>query len=485
MNSGKLNTTTDILFESESTGMFDSFINYIFWILLILYTNPGGIIDAFGLFYISGKINAGDLLFVALTVCYLVIPKKHTVFDLDFLKVRKYLLIFLIYYLVVFIILVPFYNENKDFSIAGNLIKARYTVYIILLSIYMYEFFKRRWDIFFKVFLFSSIIVLTMFIITVVSGLTLLPVGLMNRDYVNIERNLMVSEGLMPLLIPLGAVIIVFNLKIKFRFLILAGFSLMSLVYVLELWRRNILAVFIFFILAVLAEVFITKRYSIIFNNAVKVVTLLALVVAVSYLLVPRYVDAAVLGIQKSFSVVEGKRNVEGEKDVRMTLDRPFINEKFYKHPFFGTGFDNRWRTKMGDEQGFEAADYPFLSALAMFGIVGVLLFLPIYVVIVKILRLDFNYLRTHNDTVTRSFLYLFLMGFLLYFVFHLAQYFNYFQALSNSDSFYWYFLLTLYLAGRSRFYSHELAKNNIELNYIPGNPHAPVIRTRAYQPQN
>lgn len=471
--------------NSESGKPFDTFINYLFWILLILFTNPGGVINALNIFYISGKVNFGDLLFVALTVCYFVIPKVHTIFDIEFIRIRKYLLIFLIYYLIVFLIIVPFYNENKDYSMLGNLIKSRYSVYTIVISLYMYEFFKRRWDVFLKVFLFSSIIVLILFIITVVTKINILPVGLMNRDYINIDRNLMNSEGLMPFLIPLGAVILVFNLKIRFRFLILTGFSLMSLAYVLELWRRNIAAIFIFFILAILADLFITKRYTVLLNNVLKITLLITFIAAMSYLLFPRYVDAAFVGIQKSFSVLEGRKNVQGEKDVRMTLDRPFINEKFYNHPFFGTGFDNRWRTKSGDDQGFEASDYPFLSALAMFGIVGILFFLPIYIVIVKILMLDFNYMRLNNDRISKSFLFLFIMSFLLFFAFDLMQYFNYFQGASNSESCYWYFLLSLYLAGRSRFYSFEFGKNNLELNVISEKTNALSINTRVYQPQN
>ena len=45
----------------------------------------------------------------------------------------------------------------------------------------------------------------------------------------------------------------------------------------------------------------------------------------------------------------------------------------FKAHPIFGTGFDNMWRNKIGDEIGFEATDYPFQAALAMTGIIGCL----------------------------------------------------------------------------------------------------------------
>jgi len=460
-----MNSIADAQEVNESNKLLDTFINYTFWCLLILYTNPGGVIQALDIYYISGKINFGDLLFVLITACYFFIPKNYSVFDNDFIKVRKYLIIFLFYYLAAFVVLIPIVNGNINYSLPDALTKARYTVFVILLSIYAYDFFKRRFDIFLKVFLFSSIIVLILFIATVLTGLNILPVGLMNRDFVNINRNIMESEGLMPLLIPMGAAVIIFNLKIKYRNLILIGFALMSLAYLLELWRRNIAAIFIYFILAALVSAFISRRYTVILNNALKIILLVSSLVLISYLLFPRYINAAVVGIKESISVIESSRDMRGQKDVRLTLDRPFINEKFYEHPLFGTGFDNRWRTKGGDNQGYEAADYPFLAALAMYGIVGLMVFLPIYVVIVRILKLDFAYLRANNGQIEKSLTFLFALSFMLFFVFDLLQYFNYFQAVSISESYYnWYIALSLYLAVRSEFYSTEF-QNNEQLN--------------------
>jgi hypothetical protein len=473
LNINSLSIAVDTPDIGESDKLIDTLVNYFFWCLLILYTNPGGIVEALKIYYVAGKVNLGDLLFVLLSICYFIIPKEHTVFDIEYLKVRKYLTIFLIYYLVAFIVVVPIVNGNQNYSLADSLIKSRYTVYAILLSIYIYEFFKRRWDIFLKVFLFSSIVILALYIVTVITKINILPIGLINRGFVNINRNMMVSEGIMPLLVPLGVIVIVFNLRIKFRKVILTGFALMSMAYLLELWRRNIVSIFIFLFLAALADAFISKRYMVVLNNGLKIILLITSLALISYLLFPRYIDAAMVGIQESFSVMENSRDMQGQKDVRLTLDRPFINEQFYQHPFFGTGFDNRWRTKGGDNQGYEAADYPFLSALAMFGIVGLVVFLPIYIVIVRILKLDFEYLRTNNSVVEKSLLFLFVIAFMLYFAFDLVQYFNYFQAVSNSDFYYnWYIFLSLYLAARAKFYSVEFENNKLEPMYMQ----SPVI---------
>ena len=88
-------------------------------------------------------------------------------------------------------------------------------------------------------------------------------------------------------------------------------------------------------------------------------------------------------------------------------------------NPVFGTGFDNRWRTHEGDEQGYETSDYPLLAALAMKGLIGVLIFLPIYIILVKTLIRDVKFLKRNNlDTNSKEF-FLYML-FILFFTINL-----------------------------------------------------------------
>src|ERR1035438_1737749 len=97
----------------RSNKLLISFIDYLFWVLFILYTNPGGIFEAFHIWYVFGRFNVNDLLFVLLTICYVVIPKSHDSFDVDFKKVRNYLFVFLIYYFIVFVYLVQIGRASR------------------------------------------------------------------------------------------------------------------------------------------------------------------------------------------------------------------------------------------------------------------------------------------------------------------------------------------------------------------------------------
>ena len=206
-------------------------------------------------------------------------------------------------------------------------------------------------DIFLKIFIISSIIILTGFFIQLIIKINILPINFMNRGYIDIDRNLMISEGLMPLLIPLGVVIIVFKLKFNLRNLILIGFILMSIVYLLELWRRNIAAIFIFFILATIINSFITKQFKLMFNNALRISLLISVLIFITYLVFPRYLQATIVGIQESISVIKFEKTKEGERNLRLGFSKPFIVEQFDMHPFLGTGFDYRWRG-LGETRG-------------------------------------------------------------------------------------------------------------------------------------
>jgi hypothetical protein len=448
----------------QSNKLLHTIIDYLFWSFLILFTNPGGIVNAFNAFYIYGKVNINDLLFVLLSICYAIIPKGCNIFDTDFKTIRNFLFIFLIYYFIVFVYLVPIYNGNKDYSFLVALIKSRWTIYSIFLFIYVYEFFKRRPDIFIKFFTYSSLFIITLFLFQLVLHLKILPTLIWPRNFIKINRFLMQSTGFMMLFIPMGITILIFKLNIKLSNLILLSFFLMSIYTLITLERRDILGIFIYFILATILKLFLTTNYKLFFYNILKSIFIITFVIVLAYFIFPKYVEASKIAIAESIHVIEYGKTSTGNQDVRLTFNRPFINKQFFQRPLFGTGFDNRWRTGKGDELGYEASDYPFLAALAMFGIIGLIIFLPVYIELIKILKKDFNYLRTQN-VPKKTFWFLFLITFMLFFTFYLLQYFNWFYPISTYIFYYWYSFLGLYLASRYIFYSLQF-NNNKYLNF-------------------
>src|ERR1035437_10791662 len=98
----------------QSNKLLYTILDYLFWVLLILFTNPGGILQAMNIWDVAGGVTINDILFILLSICYVIIPKSHNNFDLDFINVKRFLIFFLAYYFIVFAYIVPLYNENLN-----------------------------------------------------------------------------------------------------------------------------------------------------------------------------------------------------------------------------------------------------------------------------------------------------------------------------------------------------------------------------------
>ena len=182
-------------------------LDHVFWIVFILFTNPAGILEAIGLGMSEqgGSIHFTDILFLILLVCLFLVHDNKVVFsDQYFSKLVKYTLVFTCYYLLVFIFFVPVFRENQGYSLLTAIIKSRYAIYNVFLIFMVYQFYLRSGKLFLKYFLFSSLIVIVLFLLTILTGLDIMPVFELERGYVDVNRLLMISNGLLPILIPMG-----------------------------------------------------------------------------------------------------------------------------------------------------------------------------------------------------------------------------------------------------------------------------------------
>jgi len=428
-------------------------IDYFFWIIFIIYTNPGGILEYFGENGKESGIDISDFLFFMLFGCYLVVFKKgRFVKDKMYGKVIKSLIIFSLYYLIVFCFFVPILKNVPNYSVFNTIIKIRHGIFNILLVVMIYEFYMRSQMIFFKSFLFSSIIVMILFIISFFSGFEILPVEEMNRVFVETKRLLMMNYGLMPILIPMGIVILIFKFDIRFDKIIVIGFFLMFIVWLLSLLRRNIFGTVIYFVVASFLFNYITHKDLIPFKKIISTTFYLIILFFILQLSFPKYVEGGYAAFEETIHIIQYGETISGGKDSRMGFGTKFIQNIIFNNPFFGTGFDNKWRTLDGDRAGYEATDYPFLSSLAMSGVMGVLFFLPIYIILIKMLIMDIRYLRV-NRFDSLSFETYMLVLFIVYFIFDLMQYMNWFLPISIIGDIKWYVYLALYMASRNIFY--------------------------------
>jgi len=443
---------------------YTSLVDYLFWISFLVYTNPGGILMALGEDRGDGGINVTDFLFFAMVGFYgLIYYKNDRGHNESFKKIVKYLVLFLIYYFIVFGLFVPVFNETHSVKYSFILIKSRQTIYSVFFFIMIYSFMIRSRAVFFRLFLYSSVIIIALFLFTLVTGIEILPLAKANRGFVNIDRIFLEDYGIMPFLIPMGVIVISFKLNIKYKRLIILGFGLMFLTWLLSLTRRHVFGTIIYFFLALLIFNYLERKALLPIGKIVNILFYSLILGFFINIVFPKYVSAGLKTIEQTVYVIEHGETTTGRKDERLGFSRNFLIDLIEKNPMFGTGFDNRWRTGAGDAEGYETSDYPFISAIAMQGVFGILVFLPVYVVLLRCLLFDYRFLRT-NKISSNSIDFFFLMSFILFFSYDLLQYMNWFKPVSRSTDHNWYIYLAMYLSARQLFYSN-LQKNKKVIN--------------------
>lgn len=431
-------------------------VDYIFWTVFIIFTNPGGILQALGENSGDGGIDVSDLLFVIMLVCFISIFKKDNYFiDKSYRRIVRYLFIFSVYYIIVFGFFVPVFKDNLNYSFLFAIIKNRYGIINVVLVVFVYEFYLRSYAVFFKYFIYSSLLVITLFLISVLTGIEIIPVLKVSRRFAVILRLVMRDYGLMPLLIPMGVVVIIFKFDIKYKKLIVIGFLLMFIAWLLGLFRRHIFGTFLYFIPASMLSNYIQDKVLISLKRFMSISFYLLILGFIIQLSFPKYVEAGYIAGRETLHIVQYGENTSGKKDNRLGLGKEFMQNIVLDNPLFGTGFDNRWRTLDGDKAGFEATDYPFIGALAMTGVFGLLFFLPIYIVLFKTLIIDIKYLKKKKFN-KHSFETYILVLFIVYFIFDFMQYMNWFLPISIISDKKWYVFLAMYLASRKVFYIKE-----------------------------
>ena len=371
-------------------------VDYIFWILFILSSNPGGILHAIGLGSSEGSVTIRDLIFFSLVGCFAVVKYRNN--NHTHKITIRYLIIFGIYYFIVFGYITPIFKGALDYSYFTFLKKSRTTVYNFVLFIIVYTFYLRSYVLFYKILIISTILTISLFLLSFSAGVDIIPYDEVNRGFVDVKRIFLKSYGNFFLLVPMGFTILVFlKNKFKWKKYIMFAFFLTAIVILLTITRRHLIGFFIYFIIATLLYNYFEHKPLLPIK---KIVSVLVYVVILGFLLslsFPKYIEAAKIGFEQSLNVVSEGETTTGKKDVRLGFGKEFMQNLIINNIYFGTGFDNRWRTKEGDSQGYEASDYPMLGAIAMTGIIGILFFLPVYIILVKSLIIDIKYLRKNN----------------------------------------------------------------------------------------
>ena len=371
-----------------------------FWFLVNIYFDPGGYIN----FYFEGKtflnLNLSDVAIVLILFCLIAVKTNYKIiYENQFLvKFYKVFFVFAIYFFVFYGFVVPYLNNDLNYVLF--LQKNRTFFYYVIILTSAYIFALRGLKYFYLTTLFLCIFILSSFLISLVTGLKIVPIEIYER-YSGSEmmRITILSWGLFYILFPLSFILFLFSYKIKLnlkytKLLYFAG-MLMIVTLLITLTRRNYIGISSSIFIIILLNSYIFRRSKIF--AFVKILVPMSIVLLIIYLTLPKYVDYIANISQDTFQLIS-KGTARGEQEYRITGTGDLLITKKYiaDNLILGTGYNYlHWGgeeeialSSRGSEFALAsdaAKEVPIYNIFFSFGLAGFIIMLFLYSYLIKL----------------------------------------------------------------------------------------------------
>lgn len=440
----------------------------LFWIIVLIHLDPGGFKHS----YLSSTESTivAVFEFILLLVIFRYFYKNYNLNKLKFPFIKTYFVIILFWFVYYFLI---FYGLNIRVEYPGFLVsllrnfKFVFSAIIVLPIAYFTSFSVLD---FLRYFVITSLIIGVAFLLSVFTPIDIIPTWSGTREAGgNLTRIFMYGYGIIFFIGPVF--IAAFYLKSRMNLKVYISFGVLLAIVLLTIYRREMIALIehlliISFLIVFIQGKFILKSFSKILN--VKTILILGFALFIIYVFVPGLLETGVrltTDTLVDLGLIDAPdRRVE---DVRLSLSgKQGIISAFYNNFMLGTGFHPDWFSGDGGLNQWEGADYIFLASIAMYGIVGILLFFPFYLlvgaVIMTFLKLAKKYYK-HFYKDKESFLLL-IVGIAASseFIKNIIEYPNWFYpigAVPDRGKYFIYFGLLL-----GSYYGLLMKVNNINL---------------------
>ncbi|TAL65600.1 MAG: hypothetical protein EPN88_09350 [Bacteroidetes bacterium] len=329
-----------------------------------------------------------------------------------------------LYYVMIYGWLTPYLNGiNSDNNFSLFVLKERTTVYSFLIAIYVYLFAKRGLLYHYRIIVVTGFICLALFIIGYISGRSFVPTIVEDRySGEELQRVGMFSYGLFQVILSMALIIYFFSSKYKvsipLKRSVLIGGALMFITYMLTLTRRTLIeiAALPFIILWLRAQITNTSiKYG-------KIVLIFIIGVILLGVITPKYISWVGRVYKDIGSLVTTGKDTRGEVEYRLsrTGNMVYVKENIKKRPFLGTGFvwmlysDTNERILAGDTFAgawWAAREVPIYNAFFSRGLLGVVLYIPVYIFILKTLIELFKLLKGRFNEFIVRFPVFYIMG--------------------------------------------------------------------------
>ena len=325
------------------------------------------------------------------------------------MKFLKAFLIFAIYFITFYGGIIPYLHN--DFNYLLFLQKNRNFLYYIIILISVYIFTMRGLKYFYLTTLFLGLIILSAFLISIVTGLKIIPIDIFER-YSDSEmmRITILSWGLFQILFPLSFIIFLFSrkikLNIKYRKLIYLAGMLMVVTLLITLTRRNFISVPGAVLIILLLNSYIFRKSKIL--SFMKVLVPMSLIVLIIYLTLPKYIDYIVSISEDTFLLITKGSDTHGEEEYRVSGTGDLLLTKKYikDNLFFGTGYSylywgesDQATSPRGNEYALAsdaAQEVPIYNIFFSFGLAGFIIILILYSFLLRLFLRLFSLLKKH-----------------------------------------------------------------------------------------
>lgn len=424
------------------------FPDFSFWLYLNLFFDPGGYVRGFLGGNIFWRINISDI-FIFLMIISLLSPKinRKVIYNNDLLlKFIRFFLVFVGYYLIVYGGVAPYLNNDLDYS--TFLLKNRTFIYGFIILISVYVFAMRRLDYFYSITLFFGVISLSLYWMTLLTGIELTPVIEMERYRGSgMVRMGMAGYGFFSILFPLALTAYLVSrkvmLKLNYRRWLYYGGTLMVVTLLITLTRRSYINIIgtVLIVVFLISYLFGTAKASSLFKTFVPIV----LITLILFFTFPKYIDYISSIGQDTFLLLIGGKDTRGVEDYRVSGTGDLLVAKFYieKNLWLGAGYTYLYWGEKGFASSPRGPDFsraadaaqevPIYYLFFGFGLIGALFILPLYLImaklfmkLIKLLKHNLNYHLTNPYIIIFSiYVLLIIASKFTYKLFNLGSDFN------------------------------------------------------------
>ena len=374
--------------------------NFFFWLFLNLLFDPGGYVANFLGGNVFWRINISDvfIFFIVVCLCSRKVNWRIIYNDEFLLKFLRFLIIYAIYFFVIYGGIVPYLHNDLDYS--TFLLKNRGFIYGFIILISVYVFTLQGLDYFYSITLFFAVICLSLYWITLLTGIELIPVVLIERYRDSGMMRLgMGSYGIFDLIFPIALIAYLISRKLKFqlkykKLLYYAGI-MMVLTLLITLGRRTIILIIGTVVIIVFILSYLYRRVKI--SMFLKILVAAMLAILILNFTLPNYIGYINRIGEDTYMLIKIGKDARGVGDYRVsgTGDLLAVKNAIRNNLWFGNGYTHLYWVAPGYATCPRGDDYAIMADAANevpiyylffgYGLIGAIIIFPLYFFMAKL----------------------------------------------------------------------------------------------------